>query len=126
MRWFRASISPTLAELCGLTPPEDIDGRPFLDLLDDPKLAGPEYALSYNQSYGPPFRGQPRMYAVSLRTKDYRYIQWQRNLGQGEILFQELYDHRSDPEEEDNLAAREPEVVKRLEELVAERPPVKR
>ena len=66
------------------------------------------------------------MYAVTLRTRDYRYIKWQRNLGQGEILFHELYDHRSDPEEEDNLAAREPEVVKRLEELVAERPSVKR
>ena len=59
------------------------------------------------------------MYAVTLRTRDYRYIQWQRDLGQGEILFQELYDHRSDPEEGDNLAAREPEVVKRLEALVA-------
>ena len=43
-----------------------------------------------------------------------------------ELLVQELYDHRSDPEEEDNLAAREPEVVKRLEALVAERPSVKR
>ena len=112
-------LYPTLAGLCGLEPPADIDGRPFLDLLDDPDLAGPEYALSYNQSYGPPFRGQPRMYAVSLRTRDYRYIQWQRNLGEGEILFQELYDHRSDPEEKENVAAREPEVVKRLERVVA-------
>ena len=59
------------------------------------------------------------MYAVSLRSKNYRYIQWQRNLGEGEILFQELYDHRSDPEEKENVAAREPEVVKRLERVVA-------
>ena len=73
-----------------------------------------------------PFRKLPRLYAVTLRTRYYRYIQWQRDLSQGEILFQELYDHRSDPEEEDNLAAREPEVVKRLEELVAERQSVKR
>lgn len=111
-------IYPTLVGLCGLTPPADIDGHPFLDLLDDPDLAGPEYALSYNQSYGAPFRGLPQLYAVSLRTRDYRYIQWQRDLNQGEILFQELYDHRSDPEEEDNLAAREPQVVKRFEGLL--------
>lgn len=119
-------LYPTLAGLCGLTPPEDIDGRPFLDLLDEPNLAGPKYALSYNQSYGAPFSGLPRLFAVTLRTRDYRYIQWQRNLGLGEILFQELYDHRSDPEEEDNLATQEPEVVKRLEALLGERPSVKR
>ena len=113
-------LYPTLAGLCGLTPPADIDGRPFLDLLDDPDLAGPKYALSYNQSYGAPFRGLPRLYAVTLRTRDYRYIQWQRDLGRGDILFQELYDHRSDPKEADNLAIKKPEVVKRLEELLAE------
>ena len=113
-------LYPTLAGLCGLTPPADIDGRPFLDMLDDPDLAGPEYALSYNQSYGAPFRGLPRLYAVTLRTRDYRYIQWQRDLGRGDILFQELYDHRSDPKEADNLAIKKPEVVKRLEELLAE------
>ena len=113
-------LYPTLAGLCGLTPPADIDGRPFLDLLDDPDLAGPEYALSYNQSYGAPFRGLPRLHAVTLRTRDYRYIQWQRDLGREDILFQELYDHRSDPKEADNLATKKPEVVKRLEELLAE------
>ena len=79
-------IYPTLAKLSGLTPPKDIDGRTFLDLLNDPSLKGPEYAISYNQSYGAPFRGQPRMYAVTLRSRDYRYTQWQKDLGR-EISF---------------------------------------
>ena len=113
-------LYPTLAGLCGLTPPTDIDGRPFLDLLDDPSLPGPEVALSYNQSYGAPFRKLPRLHAVSLRTRDYRYIQWQRDLGRGEILFQELYDHRSDPEEQSNLATKHPEIVARLANRLAE------
>ena len=112
-------IYPTLAGLCGLIPPVDIDGRPFLDLLDDPYLPGPEVALSYNMSYGAPFRGMRRMHAVTMRTKDYRYIQWQKDLGKGEVVFQELYDHRVDPDEEDNLGESNPKVVERLSRRLA-------
>ena len=42
------------------------------------------------------------MYAVTMRTKDYRYIQWQKDLG-GELMFQELYDHRVDPDEKKTI-----------------------
>ena len=111
-------IYPTLAGLCGLTPPADIDGRPFLDLLEDPNLPGPEVALSYNMSYGAPFRGMRRMYAVTMRTKDYRYIQWRKVLGRGELMFQELYDHRVDPSEKSNLAKKKPELVDALSKLL--------
>jgi arylsulfatase A-like enzyme len=113
-------IYPTLAKLCGLTPPKDINGKNFLDLLNNPSLPGPEYALSYNQSYGPPFRGKPRMYAVTLRSRVFRYIQWQKDLAEGEILFRELYDHRSDPGETNNLAARESKVIKHFEKMLRE------
>jgi len=112
-------IYPTLAGLCGLTPPADIDGTAFLDLLDNPDLAGPEYVLSYNMSYGPSFRNLGRLHAVTMRTRDYRYVQWQKDLGQGAVIFQELYDHRMDPDEEDNLAPKEPEVVKELSKRLA-------
>ena len=113
-------IYPTLAGLCGLTPPSDTDGRPFLDLLDDPDLSGPEVALSYNMSYGAPFRGMRRMYAVTMRTRDYRYIQWRKDLGKGEVVFQELYDHRVDADEKDNLAESNPQVVERLSKRLAQ------
>ena len=113
-------IYPTLAKLSGLTPPKDINGKNFLDLLNNPSLPGPEYAFSYNQSYGPPFRGKPRMYAVTLRSRVYRYIQWQKDLAEGEILFRELYDHRSDPGETNNLAASEPKVIKHFEKILNE------
>ena len=39
-----------------------------------------------------------------MRTREYRYIQWQKDLGRGEIIFQELYDHRTDADEFHNLA----------------------
>ena len=60
------------------------------------------------------------MYAVTLRSRVYRYVQWQKDLAEGDILFQELYDHRSDPDETNNLAAKEPKVVKRFEKMLRE------
>ena len=60
------------------------------------------------------------MYAVTLRSRVYRYIQWQKDLAEGEILFWELYDHRSDPGETNNLAASEPKVIKHFEKMLRE------
>jgi arylsulfatase A-like enzyme len=115
-------IYPTLAELCGLTPPDDLGGRSFVDLLENPDLAGPEFALSYNLTYGitnnPSFKKNRRLYAVTMRTMDYRYTQWQQNLGQGEIIFQELFDHRIDPDEKNNLAQKNPELLKSHSKLL--------
>ena len=50
----------------------------------------------------------------------YRYIQWQKDLAVGEILFRELYDHRSDPDETNNLAAREQKIIKHFEKMLKE------
>ena len=60
-----------------------------------------------------------RMHAVTMRTKVYRYIQWQKDLGMGDVVFQELYDHRVDPDEKDNLAESNPKVVERLSKRLA-------
>ena len=60
------------------------------------------------------------MYAVTLRSRVFRYIQWQKDLAEGEILFRELYDHRSDPGETNNLAAGEPKVIKHFEKILRE------
>ena len=38
---------------------------------------------------------------MSLRTKRWRYIEWQRK---GQVMTRELYDHTSDPGEYRNLA----------------------
>jgi iduronate 2-sulfatase len=60
------------------------------------------------------------MYAVTLRSRVFRYIQWQKDLAEGEILFRELYDHRSDPDETNNLATSEPKVIKHFEKMLRE------
>ena len=60
------------------------------------------------------------MYAVTLRTRVYRYIQWQKDLAEGDIFFRELYDHRSDPDETNNLAVKKPKMIKKFAELITE------
>ena len=60
------------------------------------------------------------MYAVTLRSRVYRYVQWQKDLAEGDILFQELDDHRSDPDEVYNLAVKKPKMTTKFAELIPE------
>ncbi len=82
---------PTLAELCGLTPPQFISGVSQVPSLQDPAKMTRTSALSQFQS------------GYSLRTKRFRYTAWGENGADGE----ELYDQRTDPEELVNLAREE-------------------
>ncbi|MGE5605670.1 MAG: sulfatase/phosphatase domain-containing protein, partial [Bacteroidota bacterium] len=45
-------------------------------------------------------RGEVMGYA--MRTSEYRYIEW-RNRKTGEVMARELYDHRKDPSENNNV-----------------------
>jgi len=82
-------IYPTLLELTGLPTDDDQEGHSLVPLLNNPQAEWPHVALT---SFG---RGN---YAV--RTEHYRYI---RYLDGSE----ELYDHRHDPHEWNNLATDE-------------------
>ncbi len=83
---------PTLADLCGLDPPPDLEGVSLAPLLDDPTGSVKDAAFSQVQWEG-------RIYGRTVRTERYRYIRWEGD-GGGE----ELYDHRADPREFANLA----------------------
>jgi arylsulfatase A-like enzyme len=79
-------IFPTLVELCGLPQKENLDGHSLVPLLKDPDVEWDYPAVTtYDFS------------EFSIRTQDWRYI---RYIDDSE----ELYDHRSDPEEWNNLA----------------------
>ena len=88
-------IYPTLAELCGLKPPADLPGVSLKPLLDDPARRGKDGAFS--------FFGRGRYFGRTLRTDRYRIVEWsdRRKKLPAKI---ELYDHRTDPGENTNIA----------------------
>ena len=98
-------IYPTLADLCGLEAPSGLAGRSLRPMLENPKAPGKDAAMSFHP------RGQ--LLGCTLRTDRWRIVEWvHRKTGKTAQI--ELYDHRADPQENDNVAAEHPEVVKEL------------
>ena len=102
-------IYPSLVEWCGLPQPRDaagLEGRSFVPLLQDPRRPWDKPAFSEYPKGG--HRG------VAMRTDRYRYVQWMDK--SGKLVARELYDHQTDPAENENRASH-PEYAKTLEEL---------
>ena len=96
-------LHPTLADLCGLTAPNNLDGKSLKPLLDNPKAAWDKPALT-QVTRGTPTQtnaptAKPSIVGRSIRTERFRFTEW--NHGDKGT---ELYDHDSDPGELKNLA----------------------
>jgi uncharacterized sulfatase len=102
-------LYPTLADLCGLKAPKNIEGQSLKPFLDNPKAPGKPGAYTQVQRGGgkkaEPFMGR------TVRTERFRYTEWDE--GKKGV---ELYDHDADPEEANNLA-KDPKYGKVVEEL---------
>ena len=111
-------IYPTLAEVCGLPKPASVEGFSFAPLLDDPAKAWKTAAFS-QYPRGDKATGPLMGYAV--RTEHFRYVEW-RKKATATVVGRELYDHRTDPHEDVNIAA-EPknmETVERHAKILAD------
>jgi len=104
-------LYPTLADLCGLEPPDGLTGTSLVPLLENPDLPGKPAAYSYHP------RG--KVMGRTLRTRRYRLVQWTNK--KGEAVQTELYDYTTDPDENVNVADRHPDVVQRLLERLKAR-----
>ncbi len=91
-------LYPSLAELCGLPAPADaatLEGTSFAPLLADPNRAWKKAAFSQYPRGG--------NLGTAMRTDRWRYVEWRKG---AELIDRELYDHQSDPGENENVAAR--------------------
>ena len=69
-------LYPTLADLCELKTPREVEGVSLVPLLNDPNAKGKDFALT--QTPRPNYvRGAlPRVMGYSIRTERYRYTEW--------------------------------------------------
>jgi arylsulfatase A-like enzyme len=83
-------IYPTLAELAGLTPPDDLAGRSMVPVLNDPAESIRDHALS---QFPRPWKKQGQDFmGYSIRTPRHRYTRWVQWPSR-QTFSEELYDY---------------------------------
>ena len=87
-------IYPSLCELTGIEIPGHVEGESFVPLMKDPSRAGKPYAV-----------GRFTL-GDTIRTDHYRYSEYRDQRGAGKQTGSMLYDHRSDPDENTNVAGK--------------------
>jgi iduronate 2-sulfatase len=113
-------LFPTLAELCDVRIPDNLQGQSLVPMLKDPSHTGRGWALTQvtrggklrkakngNEADGP-------FFGYSLRTPRWRYTEWDRG-----AAGRELYNHDNDPRELTNLVENDEHKAAREELAVA-------
>lgn len=108
-------LYPTLAELSDIANdlPSNLEGLSLAPVVADPSTSVKDAAFSQHQH---PFsRSQKnwKAWGYSVRTDRWRYTEW-RDIGDGEVIARELYDHDNDPDETKNIASQNPDTVSEL------------
>lgn len=109
-------IYPTLAELCGLPQPKGpqrMDGVSLVPVLKNSSERVRDHA----------YHAYPRSkLGRAIRTERYRLVEWKNVDDSSEAAEIELYDYESDPLETQNVAGQNPDVVRRLRDILAKHP----
>ncbi len=102
-------LFPTLAELCRVTPPANVQGQSLVSMLKDPSVTGRGWAITQVTRGGGAMRATVtpdvgsegrQFFGYSLRTPRWRYTEWDEGRAG-----RELYDNDQDPRELKNLAS---------------------
>jgi iduronate 2-sulfatase len=113
-------LFPTLAELAGLpTPkgPQPTDGVSLLPVLKDPAARVRDHAYHVYPK---------RKLGRAIRTERFRLVEW-RDWNTTDAPEYELYDYEADPLETENLAAKRPDIIAKLKQILARhKPPIHR
>ncbi|MCA9031503.1 MAG: sulfatase [Planctomycetaceae bacterium] len=100
-------LYPTLCELAALTPPEHLQGQSFVGVMKDPSAEWKSAAVSRFQN------------GDTIRTDAFRFTEYTNN--KGKQTSQMLYDHKSDPNENQNVAASRKKIAQLLTDELHER-----
>lgn len=92
-------LFPTLCDLTGLPEPKQLEGVSLKPILENPSTKVKEVAISQF----PRKTSNHELMGYSMRTSQWRYIEWMDRSSR-EVIGTELYDHKTDPEENFNLA----------------------
>ena len=115
-------LYPTLTDLAGIKPPDNLDGQSFRHVLDDPSAGGRDAVLSqFNRPWD---STTPQAMGYSIRTSSKRYtrwIDWQTR----RVLSEELYvyspktssrEFSGNRFEHENIAQTQPEELQTMSE----------
>lgn len=102
-------LFPTLADLCGLEAPNNLEGQSLRPLLTKPS------SDAWKKPAVTQIWHSKKAWGYSIRTERYRYTEWMEGRAG-----RELYDHQEDPEEIHNLAdsASSQEQIQRLSAML--------
>jgi len=102
-------VYPTLCELASLPVPKVLEGKSLAPLLDGTATKTKNAAFSQfpRKHAGSDYMG------YAMRTERYRYIEW-LNAASGKVAERELYDHETDADENENIAAKSGELIASL------------
>ena len=102
-------LYPTLADLCGLSAPTNLEGTSLRPVLEDPRATVKPAAFTWHPRPAYPPNGKnPEAMGYSVRTNRYRYTEW-RNYQTGKVVARELYDHQQDGAETRNIINNPPD-----------------
>jgi len=110
-------LYPTLCELAGLPVPVGLDGTSFATTLKSPETGTRESVIHVYPRGGRLGR--------AIRTDRYRMVEWKIPGTPAETAEYELYDYQTDPLETVNLAARQPDLLHKLQDILANHPEAK-
>ena len=105
-------LYPTLTDLCQIKAPDNLQGQSLVPMLTDPQVPGRGWALTQVTRRNKTKAGG-LVFGYTLRTERWRYTSWD----EGKAGY-EIYDHQTDPAEQDNLAGKP--AFRELEESLKE------
>ncbi|QTN34365.1 sulfatase-like hydrolase/transferase [Akkermansiaceae bacterium] len=110
-------LFPTLCAMAGLAPAAGIDGTDIFAALSDPSAGTMDHAIHVYPRGGRLGR--------AIRTGNYRMVEWKVPGADPETAEYELYDCLRDPLEKENIAAKNPEMLLGMKEILARYPEAK-